>query len=164
MDEVSMSEPRTIAFDTRLDCEAQFLACIEASQATLAVFDPDFSVFPLGSTRADTALRSFLARGGRLRLALHGPSHIERHYPRFLRLLRDYGHLCECRQTPRSLRQLTDSFCIGDDRHIVRRFHSDHLRGEAAFDDPAACELSRHRFEAIWQESHLALQMSATGL
>ena len=159
-----MSEPRTIAFDTRLDCEAHFLACIEAAQATLAVFDPDHAVFPLGSTSTDTVLRAFLARGGRLRLALHDSSHIERHYPRFLRLLRDYGHLCECRQTPRSLRQLTDSFCIGDGRHIVRRFHSDHMRGEAAFDDPAACELSQHRFEAIWQESHLALQTSATGL
>ncbi len=159
-----MSEPRTIAFDTRLDCETHFLACIEAAQATLAIFDPDVAVFPLGSTSFDTALRAFLARGGRLRLALHDPSHIERHYPRFLRLLRDYGHLCECRQTPRSLRQLTDSLGIGDDRHIVRRFHSDHLRGEARFDDPPACELSLHRFEAIWQESHAALQMSRTGL
>ena len=159
-----MSEPRTIAFDTRLECEAHFLACIEAARATLAVFDPDVAVFPLGSTTTDAALRAFLARGGRLRLALHDSSHIERHYPRFLRLLRDHGHLCECRQTPRSLRQLTDSFCIGDDRHIVRRFHSDHMRGEAAFDDPAACELSQHRFEAIWQESHPVLQTSKTGL
>lgn len=159
-----MSEPRTIAFDTRLDCEEHFHACIEAARSTLAVFDPDVAVFPIGSTSIDTALRAFLARGGRLRLALHDTSHVERHYPRFLRLLRDYGHLCECRQTPRSLRQLTDSFCIGDDRHIVRRFHSDHMRGEASFDNPAACELSQHRFEAVWQESHLALQMSRTGL
>ena len=159
-----MSEPRTIAFDTRLDCEAHFHACIEAARATLAVFDPDVAVFPLGSTTNDIALRAFLARGGRLRLALHDPSHVERHYPRFLRLLRDYGHLCECRQTPLTLRQLTDSFCIGDDRHIVRRFHSDHMRGEASFDDPPACELSQHRFEAIWQESHLVLQTSRTGL
>lgn len=159
-----MSEPRTIAFDTRLDCETHFLACIEAAQATLVVVDPDAAVFPLGSTRTDTALRAFLARGGRLRLALHDPSHVELHYPRFLRLLRDYSHLCECRQTPRSLRQLTDSFCIGDERHIVRRFHSDHMRGEAAFDNPAACELSQHRLEAIWQESHLVLQTSTTGL
>jgi len=159
-----MSEPRTIPFDTRRDCEAHFHACIEASQATLDVFDPDYAVFPLGSTVIDAALRAFLVRGGRLRLALHDPSHIERHYPRFLRLLRDYGHLCECRQTPRSLRQLTDSFCIGDNRHIVRRFHSDHMRGEASFDDPAACDLSGHRFEAIWQESHHVLQMSRIGL
>ncbi|WP_137173253.1 hypothetical protein [Massilia sp. HP4] len=159
-----MNAPRTIAFDTRLDCETQFLACLEASTATLAAFDPDFAVFPLGSISIDTALRAFLARGGRLRLVLHDTAHIERHYPRFSRLLRDYGHVCECRQTPRGLRQLTDSFCIGDERHIVRRFHSDHLRGAAAFDDPPACELAQHRFDAIWQESQVTLQVSKTGL
>lgn len=159
-----MSEPRTIAFDTYAHCEAHFLACVEASTTTLAAFDPDFSVFHLGSTRIDAALRAFLIRGGRLRLALHDTAHIARRDPRFLRLLRDYGHLCECRQTPRGLRQLTDSFCIGDDRHIVRRFHSDHARGEASFDQPASCELAQHRFALIWQESQAALQMSKAGL
>ena len=159
-----MSEPRTVTFDTRRDCEAHLLACIAASSMTLALFDPDFAVFPLGSIRNDTALRAFLAGGGHLRLALHDPRQIERDQPRFLRLLRDYGHLCECRQTPRGLRQLTDSFGIGDDRHIVRRFHSDHPRGEASFDHPPACELSQHRFEAIWQESNATLQVSRTGL
>ena len=159
-----MNAPRTIVFDTRRDCEAQFHACVEAARATLAVFDPDAAVLTLGSITTDAALRAFLGHGGRLRLTLHDPSHIERHDPRFVRLLRDYGHQCECRQTPPGLRQLTDSFCIGDDRHIVRRFHSDHMRGEASFGDPDACALSQHRFEAIWQESHLVLQMSRIGL
>ena len=159
-----MNAPRTIGFDTRLACATQFLACVEAASGTLDAFDPDFSIFPLGTTEADTALRAFLVRGGRLRLAMHDTAHIDRHAPRFVRLLRDYGHLCECRQTPRGLRQLTDSFCLADDRHIVRRFHSDHARGEAAFDQPPACELARHRFEAIWQESNTTLQVSGTGL
>lgn len=159
-----MIEPRTVPFDTRRDCEAQFLACVQASTLTLALFDPDFTVFPLGSIANDAALRTFLARGGRLRLALHDPTRIERDQPRFLRLLRDYSHLCECRQTPRGLRQLTDSFCIGDDRHLARRFHSDHARGEASFDNPPACELSQHRLDAIWQESHPSLQVSRAGL
>jgi hypothetical protein len=48
--------------------------------------------------------------------------------------------------------------------HIVRRFHSDHMRGEAAFDAPAATELARERFGAIWEESHTRLQASSTGL
>ncbi|MDT1837700.1 hypothetical protein FPK49_24850, partial [Acinetobacter baumannii] len=72
-----MNEPSTIAFDTRRDCEAQFFACVNASTRTLAAFDPDFAVFPLGSTSIDTALRAFLTRGGRLRLALHDTAHIE---------------------------------------------------------------------------------------
>lgn len=159
-----MEQARTIPFDTRLGCEAQFLACLEAAQATLDLFDPDFTVFPLGAPQVDALLRVFLARGGRLRLALHDTRHVERNASRFQRLLRDYAHLCECRATPRNLHQLTDSFAIADGRHIVRRFHSDHLRGEAAFDHPAACELSTHRFEAIWIESRPTLHPTTTGL
>ena len=100
--------PRAIPFDTRRDCEAQFLAVVNAAQHSLCLFDPDCAVFALGATHVDTALRAFLARGGRLQLALHETAHIERHFPRFLRLLRDYGHACECRQSPRTLRGLTD--------------------------------------------------------
>lgn len=159
-----MTEPLVVEFDTRRELEHQFRACIEAARLTLDLFDPDYSVYPLGTLEADTLMRAFLARGGRLRLALHDPAHIERHAPRFLRLLRDYSHLCECRQTPRVLRQLTDSFIIADERDIVRRFHSDHLRGEASFGDPAAIELPRHRFDAIWVESRPVLYPTVTGL
>lgn len=159
-----MTEPTTIRFDTRAGLEAQFRACVAASDACLELFDPDFSVFPLGAPDVDAALRAFLARGGTLRLAMHTPAYIEPHYPRFLRLLRDYGHLCECRQTGKGLRQLTDSFCIGDGTHVVRRFHSDHLRGEAVFHAPESCDVPKHRFAAIWEESRTVLQPTTTGL
>jgi hypothetical protein len=157
-----MSEP--LRFDTRAECEAQFRACVAASRATLELFDPDFAVFPLGASVVDALLRTFLAGGGTMRLAMHDSGHIERHYPRFLRLLRDYGHRIEGRVTARGLHQLTDSFCIGDGVNIVRRYHSDHMRGEAAFDDPGAAELARERFGAIWDESPTRLQASSTGL
>jgi hypothetical protein len=159
-----MSEPGVIRFDTRAACEAQFRACVAASHRSLALFDPDFAVFPLGAPEVDALLRAFLVRGGRLQLAMHSTAHIERHHPRFLRLLRDYGHQLECRLTGRALRALTDSFCIGDDLHIVRRFHSDHLRGEAAFHAPGMCDISRQRFSAIWEESRVVLQPTTIGL
>jgi hypothetical protein len=159
-----MSEAQTVPFSTRRECEAHFGACIAASSVRLQLFDPDFAVFPLGASSTDAALRAFLAGGGTLQLAMHGSAYIERHYPRFLGLLRDYGHRLECRITPRSLRTLTDSFCIGDDTHIVRRFHSDHLRGEAAFYMPAATEIARERFAAIWAESAPTLPATTTGL
>ena len=159
-----MDEPLTIRFDTRRDCEAQWRAVLGRAAQRLDMFDPDFALFPLGSVDADAPLRSFLRGGGLLRLAMHDSTHIERQYPRFLRLLRDYSHLVECRQTPRALRQLTDSFCIADGLHVLRRFHSDHTRGEAAFAAPDAVDLPAHRFAAIWAESHLVLTPSVTGL
>ena len=159
-----MDEPLTIRFDTRRDCEAQWRAVMARAVRRLDMFDPDFAVFPLGSSEVDAQLRAFLHGGGSLRLALHDSAHIERHAPRFLRLLRDYSHRIECRLTPRGLRQLTDSFAIADGVHVVRRFHSDHLRGSAAFDAPQEADLPRERFTAIWAESLPGLSPTTTGL
>ncbi len=159
-----MNEPLLIRFDTRRDCETQWRAVMARATRRLDMFDPDFAVFPLGASEVDAQLRTFLMGGGSLRLACHDPAHIERNAPRFLRLLRDYSHLVECRQTPRALRQLTDSFSIADNLHVLRRFHSDWMRGEAAFDAPEAVDVPAHRFAALWEESRPALAASVTGL
>jgi hypothetical protein len=159
-----MDEATATRFTTRAEIEAHLLDCIARSNASLLMFDPDFAVFPLGSSAADAALRAFLGRGGHIQVAMHEVAHIERDYPRFLRLLKDYSHRIECRVTNRPLRTLTDSFCIGDGIHIVRRFHCDHMRGEAAFNAPLATEVSNERFVGIWAESLPGLHATTTGL
>jgi hypothetical protein len=159
-----MTAPVLLPFDTRAAFQQQLVEVLARARATLVMFDPDYSLFRLGAPDVDAVLRGFLRHGGSLRLALHDTSHLVREAPRFLRLLKDYAHGIECRRTSRGLRDLTDSFCIADDLHIVRRFHSDHMRGEAAFDAPQQTELSRLRFDAIWAESQPGLQTSVTGL
>ena len=163
-----MQDPTTATTTTRFDTRAEFAlqlrACMAAAQTGLDLFDPDFAVFPLGSSETDALLRAFFMRGGVLRLALHTPAYVERHYPRLLRLLRDFGHRAECRMTPKALHHLTDSFCIADNLHVVRRFHSDHMRGEAAFASPAAVDVPLHRFNVIWTESFSTLQSTKSGL
>jgi hypothetical protein len=159
-----MSEPQALGFSSRSEFESQLRECIGCARVTLHMFDPDFALFPLGDSRMDTVLRSFLAGGGTLKLAMHSATHLERNCPRLLRLLRDYAHRIECRATPRTLHQLTDSFCIADGVHIVRRFHSGHMRGEAVYNSPEATELPRERFAAIWAESLPTLPPSTTGL
>lgn len=159
-----MEDSVVIHLDSRAGYAEQLAAVIARSRTRLQLFDPDAAIFPLGSSAIDTLLRHFLAGGGTLQVALHSAAHVERHYPRFLRLAQDYGHLVAVRLTPRSLRLLTDSFCIGDGLHIVRRYHSDHLRGEATFDAPVSTEISVERFGAIWLESLPGLTTSTTGL
>ena len=151
-------------FDTRRELEAQWRALLSRAQSRLDLFDPDFTSFPLGAVDVETTLRSFLRAGGVLRLALHDPRHVERDCPRFLRVLRDYSQRVECRRTPQSLRHLTDSFALADGLHVVRRFHSDHMRGEAAFDTPTVVELPTERFAALWEESKPTLPSAVTGL
>lgn len=154
----------TLRFDTRAEFQRLLAEVLARAQVSLDMFDPDFALFPLGDPDVDAILRRFLQGGGTLRLAMHGSAHIERHYPRFLRLLRDYSHRIECRITGRGLRQLTDSFCIADGLHLVRRFHSDHVRGQATFDEPQETDVPRERFAAIWEESQPGLHPTATGL
>ena len=159
-----MDDATVCKFSTHAEFGAHFLDCIGRANASLMLFDPDFAVFPLGSSETDAALHAFLGRGGHVQMAMHLTAHVEREYPRFMRLLKDYSHRIECRVTNRQLRTLTDSFCIADGLHIVRRFHSDHMRGEAAFNSPPSTEISTERFNGIWAESLSGLHATTTGL
>jgi hypothetical protein len=156
--------PVAIKFSSHAEFEAQLRECIGRARGTLQMFDPDFAVFHLGSIEIDALLRKFLHDGGQLMMVMHSTRELERNAPRFLMMLRDYTHRMEVRVSSRSLHHLTDSFCIADHRHIVRRFHSDHIRGEAAFDDPHACDVSSERFTGIFAESQPGLHAATTGL
>jgi hypothetical protein len=132
----------------------------------MQLFDPDFSQWGIDSAELAQVLRQFLLarRNNRLLIACHNVHYLERESLRFMPLLTDFSHAVECRVTPRNLHQLTDSFCIVDEQHIVRRFHSAHFRGEAVFHSPQACQVSAKRFADIWQESVPGLQPGRTGL
>lgn len=153
-----------IPFSTRAAFQQQLAACLAGARQTLQLFDPDFSIWELGSRATEATLRRFLHDGGRLQLVAHDGHVVERDAPRFLRLLKDYGHQVEVRRTSAALRQLTDSFCIADQRDIVRRFHADHCRGEAVFNGPQDLQVSLERFLTIWIESGPGLYANSTGL
>jgi hypothetical protein len=151
-------EKQVATFDTRAAFQEQLRTCISRARHTLQLFDPDFGWWQLGSAEMDALLRRFLSGHGRLQLAAHSNVHLERDAPRFLRLL------TECRRTPQSLRLLTDSFCIADGTHAVRRYHSDHMRGEAVYDAVPDTQICGERFTAIWEESVPGLSADTTGL
>ncbi|SDG06198.1 MULTISPECIES: hypothetical protein [unclassified Duganella] len=155
---------QVIPFSMRVEFQQHLATCLARAEQTLQMFDPDFSIWQLGSSATDAQLRRFLQGGGRLQLVAHDGKPVERDAPRFLHLIKDYGHLIEVRRTPAQLRQLTDSFCIADQRDIVRRFHADHFRGEAVFNGPQDLQISLERFLTIWLESSAGLYANSTGL
>ena len=112
-------------FDSRTQFQALLLECFSHARLTLQMFDPDYAWWQLGHSKTDALLRHFLQHKGRLQLVAHSNAHLERNEPRFLKLLEDYSHQIECRLTSRSIRTLTDSFCVADGVHIVRRYHAD---------------------------------------
>lgn len=157
-------EKQVQPFASRAQFQQQLRLAFSRARLTLQLFDPDFALWELGSADTDALLRRFLAGHGKLELVAHSNAELERHAPRFLRLLKDYGHAIECRLSNRTLRQLTDSFCIADGRDLVRRFHADHLRGEAVYDSPPDTQVCSERYAAIWAETIPGLHASATGL
>lgn len=156
-------EKSVIPFDTRTMFQEQLRRCLSRAKLTLHVFDPDFAWWELGSGPMDALLRQFLSHHGRLELVAHHNRALEQ-APRFLRLLADYHHAVSCRLTPQSLKLLTDSFCVADQRHIVRRFHADHFRGEAVYDSEPDTQVSMERFSGIWAETIPGLHAGTTGL
>ena len=62
-----MTDDAENRFTTRSEFEGHFLACIAQSNATLSLFDPDFAVFPLGSSEAEMELAQSLASSPRAR-------------------------------------------------------------------------------------------------
>ena len=155
---------QVIPFTTRAEFQQHLATCLSGARHTLQMFDPDYSIWQLGSSATEAELRRFLHAGGKLQLVAHDGRLIEREAPRLMRLLKDYGHLIELRRTSPQLRQLTDSFCIADQRDMVRRFHADHFRGEASFNAPQDLQTSLERFLTIWIESSPALVQNSTGL
>lgn len=155
-----MLEPPVSKFSTPTEFGALIRQCLARACRRIQLFDPDFSAWPLGCVDVIDTLHQFLRSGtvGRLELAMHNPVHLEQNCPRFLALLTDYSHAIECRVTPKNLQLLTDSFCVADGINTVRRFHSDHFRGEAEFDSSAGAVICAERFSAIWAESRPVLQ------
>lgn len=162
--EPDTSEKQVQPFDTRAAFQEQLRNCFSRARHTLQVFDPDFAIWELGSSQMDALLRRFLAQHGRLELVAHSSAELERHAPRFMRLLKDYAHAIECRLTPSNLRLLTDSFCVADQRHVVRRFHADHMRGAAIYGSETDTQATVERFAAIWAETIPGLHAGTTGL
>jgi hypothetical protein len=157
-------DKQTVVFSSRAEFAAQLRDIFARAHLTLDLFDPDFSLWTLETAETASLLRTFLLGKGRLRLVAHTNNYIERQCPRFLNLLRDFGPTVDCRLSSKNLQLLTDSFCVADGRHQVRRFHADHLRGEAVFDAPPDTGVCAERFAGIWLESRPGLHANTSGL
>ncbi len=159
-------ETKTIVFSTRAEFLDLVHECVTHANTYLQLFDPDFARWSLGAPETVSALRQFLLlkSANRLQLSMHRSDYLQQNCPRFLMLLKDFDHAMTCRLTPKNLHHLTDSFCLADNSHLVRRFHADHFRGVATFHSPFDAQISYTRFAAIWAESLPGLHPTMLGL
>lgn len=157
---------RTIKFTLPSEFVSLVHQCTALAQHRIQLFDPDFTRWGWEHGTIFQILRQFLLLDSknRLEIAMHNPHYLNNECPRFMPFFTDFSHAIECRSTPRNLRLLTDSFCIVDQTHIVRRFHCDHFRGEAVFHSSEATQISAKRFADIWLASDIGIHASRLGL
>lgn len=159
-------EPSIVKFTSHAEFLTLINECIACAGDCLQLFDPDFTRWSLGASATISLLNQFLLlkESNRLQLATHHFEYLQQSCPRFLTLLKNFDHAIECRQTPKNLRHLTDSFCIADESRIVRRFHADHFRGVATLGNSEEIQIYANRFAGIWIESLPGLHPTTLGL
>lgn len=166
LSQIALSVPQVTRFDTMRQFHQHLLVIMGRAQRNLFMFDPDFSRWNLQEKQTAAILRQFLlsARYAHIQIATHNAKYLERACPHFLQLLREFGGAIECRETHKNIKHLSDSFCVADDVHVVRRFHCDHMRGAAEFDSKQNCAVPLERFLNIWDAADPCLGASTLGL
>jgi hypothetical protein len=155
---------------TLLTSEAEYRqACdtvLARAERELLIFDHDLAAMQLDKKARVDLLIDFLQTDAlrRVRIVLHDPGPIERDAPRLLRLIADFSHMIEARQSPDNLRHLADTHLLADGCHGVRRFHVDQPRSAIILHDRAYIHPWQQRFEELWQVSHPCLRLNMTGL
>lgn len=141
-------------FTGRTEFDQAFRDLLARNPREIALFDHDLSCLPLESPEVHAQLSHCLTQSQdcKLRIALHDATHFEKAMPRMRHLHERLSHLIQIRLTPEHLRHIADTLLISPDA-LVTRFHRDHDRGKAIFDDVTAIQPYQNRFDALWQEA-----------
>lgn len=158
-----MKEPVDRRFEGRHEFHRATIEALDCTRHELLLLDHDFREWPLGTAEGEHALRAVLARGARVRVMVVKPDWLARHGDRFMRVRREFSARIEIREIPETLR-LEESILLGDHQHLVRRIHSESLRGRLVLASPSQLESQLPRYDAIWEESTDCLPATTIGL
>jgi len=152
-------------FDTYREHADAIRRLLEASHGQLSVFDSDLSHGELESAQGAAAIeRLLLNKGARLRVVLHDTNFLETRCPRLTRLLSQFSHCFEVRQSPEDLRNLTECYLLSEPDDGVVRFHRDWARGKWFVANPEEAGVWRSRFAQLWECSVPAVSATRLGL
>lgn len=154
------------SFDSETAYREAIAATIALAQRELFIFDQDLLAMGLEQPGSIALLTGFVAadRHRRIRCIVHDPDPMQRFAPRWLDLLRRYGHAIDIRRTPERLRHLSDRWLLADAQHATLRFHADHARGKWISDDSEEVRPWWQRGEELWAESDPCSPADVTGL
>jgi hypothetical protein len=140
-------------------------ALLALAQQHVQLFDVDLAQGGWHTVPRAEALARFLRqRNARFDVIVHDTRWIESSAPRFVQLLRQYGHAMTLYRTGAAARAAMDPLLIVDARHHVHRFHIDQPRASVAIDLPQATKPLVTRFEEIWATGEPGLAGTVLGL
>jgi hypothetical protein len=159
-----MSQTLIQPFDSEASYRAAIDLTLAAARRELRIFDQDLADMGLDAPPRIAALTTFLGAGGRLSMVLHDIGFLEQRMPRFINLIRMYGHLLQVRRTAEHLRQVADCWVLADQAAGTIRFHADHPRGKLVLGAPAEVLPWWQRFDELWLAGEACSPGAATGL
>ncbi len=115
-------------------------------------------------TRTDALTRFLRQRNARFDVIVHHTRWVESHAPRFVQLLRQYGHAMTLYRTGAEARNAMDPLLIVDGRHHLHRFHIEQPGAAAAIDMPQETRPLLARFVEIWSTGEPGLAGTVLGL
>jgi len=153
----------------RVDTVAAQVQAIDAllalAQQHVQLFDVDLAQGGWHTLpRADALARFLRQRNAHFDVIVHDTRWIESSAPRFVQLLRQYGHAMTVYRTGAAARAAMDPLLIVDARHHLHRFHIDQPRASVAIDQPQSTKPLVTRFEEIWATGEPGLAGTVLGL
>lgn len=141
----------------------QVVGCARHQLALLSV-DLERNLF--GTDAFTARLRTFVLahRRAQLRVLVHDPAAAVRNSIRLVEFGRLISSRIEFRVIPEERRKRREEFLIADERALLYRSSPDQIEAKHYPEAPMVARSHLREFDALWQESTVAREMSSLGL
>jgi len=155
-----------LRFADRAGYQAAVVQQIEHSRLGLDIFDVDLVDTALASSPRVAQLSDALARDPAMtvRIVLHDADALQHRMPRLWNLCTAQSHRMHIRQTPRTLRHLTETFMLSAGGTLLIRTHSKHFRGKLLIGDALENAGYKQRFGELWEACSCCISTTKFGL
>lgn len=159
-------ETGVFRFDDRAGYQTAIGALIAQIDRSLDIFDTDLRDTALDSRLAVETLTRALAQSPRaeVRVVLHDAGPLQHRMPRLWTLCAAQAHRVRIRQTPRTLRHLSETFMLNGSGEAVIRTHHAHWRGKHVRADASEIAGYAGRFAEIWEACSCCISTTKLGL
>lgn len=155
-----------LIFTDRAGYQAAVADCVGTLHGSLDIFDVDLSGTGLDArTRVEQLHAALLAApGSEVRIVLHDAGPLQTRMPRLWSLCATHAHRIRVRETPRSLKHLSDCFIVNGRDTLLLRVHRDHWRGRYLRQNVAQTAPHAGRFAEIWAACSCCISTTTLGL